>query len=97
MTWFSRGVNKATDLSRLRGIMVKHSRDEIAVFGDSMNDYAMLRYLIRVCYGQRSLRTQNNCLRLAAPSTEQAFRKKCVEFWKSFGAAGYAVSPNCSA
>ena len=45
-TWIDvvpRGVNKATGLEQIRQYY-GFKRDEILAFGDSMNDYAMLRY-----------------------------------------------------
>ena len=78
-TWIDvvpRGVNKATGLEQIRryyGI----SRDQIAVFGDSMNDYAMLRYagnayvMDNARYALKTIASK-----VIAPNTEQGVQKE---------------------
>ncbi len=76
-----RGVNKATGLDQIHRVLA-FSR-QIAVFGDSMNDYAMLcGYCVR--YG-RSLRAQDVPPRSLLLIPSRAFRKKCVEFLEERG------------
>ena len=78
-TWIDvvpRGVNKATGLEQIRryyGI----SRDEIAVFGDSMNDYAMLRYA-GTAYVMSNARYALKTIasKVIAPNTEQGVQKE---------------------